>query len=56
MWFSNADIPIIVNSVNRRFNSFTRTIPGDLNCTGVTQTAVITSYIGVVHTERDQCH
>uniref|UniRef100_M4BZ33 Uncharacterized protein n=1 Tax=Hyaloperonospora arabidopsidis (strain Emoy2) TaxID=559515 RepID=M4BZ33_HYAAE len=25
-------------------------------CNGFTQTVVITRYIGVVHTERDQCH
>ena len=26
------------------------------DCNGVTETVVITKYIGVVHTERDQCH
>ena len=29
---------------------------GGGGCNGVTQTVVITRYIGVVHTERDQCH
>ena len=45
-------IPTIISIV---MNTVVETVKATF-CNGVTQMVVITRYIDVVHTERDQCH